>query len=924
MLKTAENFDKPSTQLPDRLVPLTANRGSPEVSFQDLDFEHAATRIQALRNRLEMLAKFRAILIINRTANFRKIENLDRALEKTLSTNKELICRSPSLLLEFKSNFLLIQDQTLFEQLSERFKKLGKEIGSRHLRLGGLNKIQDFYQEFEALISQTKRKFPEFFAKYNKQMQQAKCNDSKDIYCIVPQSSSQKNSIGIEQVTHVDLEDALAAVTGEEIRKSIEENLKAEEAAHLIYQILNGTRKTLGLKKLISPNEIWEITKDLSDAQHIAMLCAYKDLYSETLDHAIHSVFEAEKLDRALHIVRGEVDKVYADTLYHILKGWTSKSKRGNYIRDLMSKIPISDWTKVVSEFNKEYGDRFAESNYYGILRNKINAYELDVIAALHSGTNPEVEAAFARSLLMGPRDQREKIVQFLKSLSSQELKDANQALIEHKQTTLVELISAQMQKSPSRDLALAILNGEQTQINAAEVKFALADLDTWSASPFFLQPQAKRQQLVADYEKIYCKSRTGTFWKDLRKAVSKKDFKVLARVPGFSYFLERTPGILSSYKFIKQVVTQGKLEPEDILRNAIEGLGHDKKLIEAVLSSMTRTEFEEAAARYKIKYPPGRLARFLRKIPMIRDFIYDGTLENDIRSECSGDMSFDIDSLIDRNLDCRKEPVTHLIDRYKHEISGSIFHNLRNRRFFKNNPVFLNMERDFRRAMKFYQTKIKGKKTVNPSDEIYLRTLVKQAHLSMNQYRRMRNGIAGLTESLVAGGAAALGTLPALLIGNLPYATVAICAGVFSFTSRWIFLNKFIGKSFGKHEKAWSVLKSLADGISIFTIQLGKLTALTLSTLGQHLGTSVSKKIVKSGVNASLHNVIEKVKKLLSSRKRAEHLLQNLQAPQLYRGPGLIMERFEKNLVALNLQSSDDCENDLKISEIFRRMSAA
>ena len=311
-------------------------------------------------------------------------------------------------------------------------------------------------------------------------------------------------------------------------------------------------------------------------------------------------------------------------------------------------------------------------------------------------------------------------------------------------------------------------------------------------------------------------------------------------------------------------------------------------------------------------------------KIPGIKHFAYTGDLENDIRTECSGDISFDIETLLNGNYDRGEQPIQDLINRYEHERSGSVFVKLRNYWPFKNNPIFKNMDQDYLRAVVFYKKYIENKSELKPNDEILMRTLVQRAHLSMDQFRRLKSGVASLSEGLVAGSAAALGTLPALFITGLPYTTVAITAGIFSATSRWIFMKKFAGRSFGKHEKAWTLLKSTIDGVSIFINQLGRLTAITMSTLGRHIGTSMSKKLVKTGVKAGLHRFIEKAKQSISSRKRAEHILNGIKKPQLYRGPGMVSEQFNANMESRSTTHASSEYFNRSLIDIFESFDKA
>ena len=574
-----------------------------ETRFEELYLKSDEIRIESLHKRILFLAKNRAKLLKNPDSNRKKIEHTNKELERDLNINKDLLLENPKLLQELQTLFFYTQDQVRFQEISKPFVRLGRKIGRRHARLFDSESIKLLYAELRRLLQHTRKKNPDLFNKYRRIDKKKTYSNSDDYhYFILPQALDKRNNNTADVIQHIDLENALCAVAGEEIRSAIHDCLKAEEAAHLIYRTTHGARSSMGLKVLISPNEIWEITKDLKPTQFMSLRCAYKELYGETLEQSMKDVFSGAKLQRAIHIIKGQKANLYADTLFHILKGWNSKTKRGNYIRELMSEIPIKDWKAVTEAFNKEYANRLGETNFYAALRNRIHKYDLDFIACLYRGDEAVMEAALARSILLGSKKHRKNIVTFLGSLEKTEIEALDQEIQEYHNISLLELINKQMPRSSYRDLAAALTLGHQTRINAAQVKSALDNSNIWTAAPFFGQTEKARNQLTEDYKEVYGKESSKVFWKDLKKAVRKKDFKLLARIPGISAILERTPGILKSYRFIKLVVENGKLEPEDILRYAIEGLGNDRKLIKSVLSAMTKREFNLAAKRYKEK----------------------------------------------------------------------------------------------------------------------------------------------------------------------------------------------------------------------------------------------------------------------------------------------------------------------------------
>lgn len=191
----------------------------------------------------------------------------------------------------------------------------------------------------------------------------------------------------------------------------------------------------------------------------------------------------------------------------------------------------------------------------------------------------------------------------------------------------------------------------------------------------------------------------------------------------------------------------------------------------------------------------------------------------------------------------------------------------------------------DLNAATDFYDENIKNNPSPSEYTLVRYHTLSHFAERSFDAYRRSKAFVTQIVSNTLAATGATLGALPGLITHG-SYLWVAAGATLGSYFARSSLAKAVSGDGYGKEEKFFDGVRAVADGATLMAFRLGRLSAVTLSTIGRLFGASLGRGLYKSGVKMSLQRAVKSIEDRIKKQEKAKHIFEKITGPALYRDP--------------------------------------
>ena len=368
-------------------------------------------------------------------------------------------------------------------------------------------------------------------------------------------------------------------------------------------------------------------------------------------------------------------------------------------------------------------------------------------------------------------------------------------------------------------------------------------------------------------------------------------DYGVLQHIPPLCKFFDVTNfPFPNSFPFIRALIERGTLQPHELLRFFMVGVGTDEVGIRRIFRALPKEAIDQATQDYRTSYPPNLLARIVHRIPVLRQMFLSGNLATDLDSELSGDSLYDIHQLMHGRPHTASELRQHLEERLRHEQSGHLLRHLNIERLVGVSVERQRMDQDVKRAMRFYEDHQLDHAEAGAAPLRQFEVLAHYARINLDTFRVIKNNIGCGISSLIAATGATLGTLPAVIFHEARYPVIATLAFLGSLGARWLVKSQIIGAAYQQKEKFWDSLYALADGL---TLWLGR-AAMTVS---EFISIAGSRLAVRSGFRAGLRKIVKSIEDRIVHQNRRDYVPcpAELIGPERTEPPQHHLEAFEQ-----------------------------
>jgi len=679
-----------------------------------------------------------------------------------------------------------------------------------------------------------------------------------------------------------DIHQVLSAASELGKRDGVMNRIHAEMLASRIYRAIGGWRSVVPLSIVKDAHAVDETLSGLSKADAGLVQQAYLELTGSELKSSLLEAFGTNRCAGFLLQLHAEDAGAAAVALKRELEGtirpqiFRQESIRSIYAR--LSRSEIKEVEELISLGTS--GEHSSPSQWVASRVSESVSREIDAYRKGDSVTADAIRIERALSSWFG----KGMVRTVLSDASPERVESVARAYKEITGRELSDDITDKLKRSPDRDLSLALLDGDEKRIRAAQVACALAYRKDFIAKPFLSVDADGRQQLIHDYEAIYRLPRnaspghqvTGDFWRDLKACVWRDDYLFLSAFPRLCERLDRawwpTTG---SYPFIESAVRNGRLSSAELVRYFMVGLGTDIEGIYAVLSNRSVSSIASIEKEYASRYPPGWFCRSLGRIPFVKHFVILGDLRHDLNVELSGDTEFDVQQMLTgfRDNATLKQLCTHiyatLVARKRHETSGLLSRWSRMAHLRGDAVIKKRYDEDYEAAVDYFKKHIAASRAPSVNTVVRFLTLARLADIHANSFRETKTMLGDVFLNSGAFVGVILGTTAVLALAAFSYPIVATASFIGSLTWRLTVGRVVLGRGFGRGEIMFQSARAFIDGVSIFTVQVGA------ATLGRFIGGQLSSSAAKGGFKTSFNKMIKSMENRVRRQDKARHILE-------------------------------------------------
>ncbi len=745
-------------------------------------------------------------------------------------------------------------DTSVYQTLRSRFVRAGIDLGESQGRIVDHERFERMHQTIETMEERVRRSLPSL---------------PEDQRVLAQELGAEP---GLTKLQH-----ALRGAVRQGEKIGIEHRIHAEAEAARLYRAVSGWKELLpNWMTFFKPFQtVCHILQHKTRAMIGYIDQAYQERSGRPLKDQLIRSYGKTSGARIAQLLGGDDAATAAYLLAQELKNYfIGKRAKGTSARQIYEKIGIKGLPRFESILAHELCVPPTKIGDY--IAARIPPRDAQKLQALREGAPLREKALDLADILQRKASQRLEARTLLGELNPSQVADFAHAYKSESGESLRHALETKIAPSPARDFCLAIVDQDETKATAAQLKCALEYRGDWIGAPFLRKTAAERQALIDTYNSVYHHSGKGDFWGDLRRSVSHEDFGLLSRSPLLCSFLEKLwwP-YTNSYPFVESLIRHGELKSHELLRYFMLGIGTDVRGIYAVLSNRTHREIECISSAYAEHYPPGPIARVLGKVPIVRNYMLLGDLRHDLRVELSGDHEFDISLFCEGLPDTRNERLIcatmydHLIRRYEHERGGLLMRNGLLTAIRGDRMVLNNLERDYNRAISFYQHHIEKHDQVAPEVIKRFCTLARLVQVQADAYREAKVSLGSLILNSGAFIGATLGATATLLFTSFSLWTAAPASACGSLLWRWAHGRLLLGNGFGRTDATFQMIRAFVDGASIFTMRAG------VTSLGTFLGNKLTSGVAKSGFKTSLHRFIQSLEERVGHQDKARHLIE-------------------------------------------------
>jgi hypothetical protein len=791
-------------------------------------------------------------------ANRQELAELDRQFAEDLALSRELFVGEKSTIAALVDSTRVAQDRALYDSLKKRYFDLGVELGETQGKHIEVDKHTRSVRRLDILNESTTERIGGDLTQRPLGVAEARGESrTRDLLvAALNAASSQGERAGIDRriSAEIDAAELYRAVAG--WKEYLPTWFPLFKPFHVVHSILSGkSRKQL---------EYIDASMRERCGGGVGLREALVRAYGQRYERRIEWLVGGDQVGSlATQAARGVRDII------------STRHSRGEGLRGLYEQIPAESLGRFERLLAQEVGVPHDEVKSW--IESRVTEKAARKLDALRKKDIMLERVLHVEDLLDSKPSRQLELRKSFRKMAPSEVAPFCALYKARFGRDLRSDIAAKVAASPAKDLCLAVLDNDTERIMAAKVRCAFMYRADFIGSPFLNTSQEERQPIWRAYEKHYCTGHGGLL-QDLRQASWREDYFFLSNVPVVARALEHLhwPS-MNSYPFLESIVLNGELSPAELLRYFMVGVGTDIEGIYAVLSDCTKKEIEAIESEYARRYAPGRVARFILGLPLIRDMFLNGDLRHDLKVELSGDHEFDISMYMeglpegsDERVMC-KTLLDRLIRRFRHEQSGPLMR-LRNgilSHLRGDGRVVKQFMSDYVRAVDYYRDNIEHATTLSAAHIKRFSTLVRIAETQADAYREAKVAISNLVLNSGAAIGATLGATSVILISALPWWSGPFAAGLGSLTWRWVQGRLVLGKGFGTTDATFQALRAFIDGASMFTIKLG------VATLSGLLGRQLSSAAAKGGFKTSLHKFIKKLEDGIKRQNKARHVLE-------------------------------------------------
>jgi hypothetical protein len=785
--------------------------------------------------------------------NRRQLAGLDASFSERVGKNRQIFAGETSVINDLVSETRITQDRAFYDILKGRYFELGIELGESQGKHIDEGRYQRITRRLQSLDESTAERF---VAQSERPTVQAEDIDSL---------STIRNGLVA----------ALRAASSQGERVGIDRRINAEVDAAALYRAIAGWKEYLPTWfPLFKPfNVAHSILAGKSEKQLEYIDASMKERRGVGLREAlVHSY--GKRYERRVHwLVTGDqIGSLATQAARGMGEFFSTKYSRGEGLRSIYEQIPAESIGRFERLLAQELGK--PQANLHEYIASRITQKATGKLEALRKKDIMLERVLHVEDLIESKHTRQLELRRMFRKMSPSEAEPFCARFRERFGRDLHAEIAAKLKPSPAKDLCLAVLDNDTEKIMAARVRCAFMYRADFIAGPFLNTSAAERENTRLAYEKYYCDGRPDLFL-DLKRASWREDYFFLSKFPPVCTLLEPLYWpCMNSYPFLESIVLNGKLSPAELLRYFMVGIGTDIEGIYAVLSDCTKAEIEAIEAEYSQRYPPGRITRFLKKVPVIREGILMGELRHDLKVELSGDHEFDITVYMEGLPDTSDEKMMcmtllrRLERRFQHEQSGQLMKHGLLSHLRGDGRVRKQFVADFNNAKRYYHDNIEYATCITADQIKRFSTLVRLAEVQADAYREAKVAVSNLVLNSGAAIGATVGATCVIMISALPWWSGPIAAGLGSLTWRWVQGRLVLGKGFGRTDATFQAVRAFGDGASMFTVKLG-------ATLSGLLGRQLSSAATKGGFKTSLNKFIKKIEDGIKRQNKARHVLE-------------------------------------------------
>lgn len=840
----------------------------------------------ALARMTERYTAQRAALMIKGPQNERtrnkRLASLDQFFVDYLESNRDALLSDPLAAERLSAEADQSYDQQRLRLLRQEVEKRGTELGLALTREADEVRYHQLRERAIGEISELSARCHDLMERYH-----CAGKDEEVLRRIFrnPSGEPSQSSTAASRVS--DLESMLRQVLHQAEDRSIQHCLEAERRAIELFGVNRGILRLLPAR--FRARRALHLLEGQSPEEGQRLAQAFRVRYGESPFEYFRRTLNRFDAEQISHALQGNSTAVSAGELFELLR---RRSPSAAAVLQFYRSLPPSAIKGVEAEFERRFqreptmkGTSLSER-----LRATLTSEGVAELSARRDGDIVRADVFAILGLRSAPPRQREALRGIFLRFPGPNIKQLSEAFARETGGTLHQE-AQRLPTGAARELCEAILAEDAPRTSLARMRAALQYKEDWVVEPFDGVPLAQRKAMIARYDETFHRDDRGSYWQDLQRALWMYDYGVLQYLPPLCRFFDVTNfPFPNSFPFIRALIERGTLQPHELLRFFMVGVGTDEVGIRRIFRSLSKEAIDQSEKEYHTSYPPNFLARVVHRIPILRQMFLSGSLASDLDSELSGDSLYDVHQLMRGRPHSAQEVRSQLEERLHHERSGRLLRHLKLERLVGVSIERARMEKDVQRALKFYEEHCLGSAGAESAALRQFEVLAQYARINLDTFRVIKNNIGCGISSLIAATGATLGTLPAVLFHEARYPVIATLAFLGSLGARWFVKSQIIGAAYQQKEKFWDSLYALADGL---TLWLGR-AAMTVS---EFISIAGSRLAVRSGFRAGLRKIVKSIEDRIVHQNRRDYVPcpAELVGPERMEPPQHHLEAFEQ-----------------------------